>query len=98
MLPEGRAKSCTYDRQRRTARIEVGPGGAASREGQGTLLLDAHGAIVGVDVAPASPSRIVVMVGVHEAVATTRDVRISISRDVNGELTSIIVYDVDPPA
>jgi hypothetical protein len=97
MLPEQRAKSCTHDPRQRTARIDVSAGGTATRDAGGTLLLDVHGAIVGVDVEPSSSSRAVIMLGKHESVATTRDVRLSVSRDANGEVAWVVVHGVDAP-
>ena len=54
MLNERAARACTYDKTRRTARLELGSGAGAARETRGTVLLDAKGGVVGVDVEPTS--------------------------------------------
>ena len=97
MLNERAARACTYDKTRRTARLELGSGAGAARETRGTVLLDAKGGVVGVDVEPTSSSRVVVMVGKHEAVKTTRDARLSVSRDSSGEVVAVDVHDHDAP-
>ena len=43
-----------------------------------TLLLDGSGHLVGVDVAPESPNRLVVMLGPHESVASTTGARVHV--------------------
>jgi hypothetical protein len=94
MLPERTALSCTLDAARRTARVELGGKGGPLRDARGTLLLDAGGKIVGVDVEPDSAARAVVMIGKHEAVARTRDAKLSVSRDDHGDVVSVVVHDV----
>jgi hypothetical protein len=97
MLNEQKAQSCVYDASRRTARVEVSSGGGPERESAGTLLLDAAGRLVGVDVEPDGASRAVVMVGAHEAVARTVSARLLVSRDGSGRVAHIVVQGIDAP-
>jgi len=90
MLREQKGKSCVHDAAERTVRIEVdGEGGPPTRE-RGTLLLDAKGRVVGVDVAPESRARVIVLLGRHEDVARTADVQLSVSRDRGGKVAWVI--------
>ena len=79
MLPEQRASSYANDPSSATV-VSVAPptGAALSGEHPARLLLDAASHIVGVDVAPDSPQRVVVMLGPHESVARAEDVRVTI--------------------
>jgi hypothetical protein len=97
MLNEQRGRSCVYDASHRAARIEVRAGGGAVRDTSGTVLLDADGRVVGVDVEPDAPSRTVIMLGAHETVARTVTVRVSVARDAHGEIASVVVHGVDAP-
>src|SRR4051794_22364361 len=79
MLPEQHATSYANDPSTSTVVIVSDPkrpklhGDLPAR-----LLLDAASHVVGVDVAPDSPERIIVMLGPHEMVARTEDVRVHI--------------------
>ena len=97
MLNERKASGCVLDAAKHTARIELTASGGPTKDTVGTLLLDARGNVVGVDVEPDLASRVVVMVGAHEAVARTVDVRLGVSRDPRGEVASVIVYGVETP-
>lgn len=97
MLYERRGVSCAHDAKERTAEVHVGPGGGAKAKGRGTVLLDKRGAVVGVDVEPDAASRAVIMLGAHEDVFRTVDVRLSVTRDARGEVTSVVIHGVDPP-
>ena len=97
MLRERKAKSSTYDPARRQLRLEVGPGKGEARSTTGTLLLDARGRVVGIDVDPASPERAVVMLGAHEDVTTTREARVSVTTDDGGAVLAVVAEGVDPP-
>jgi hypothetical protein len=94
MLPERKASSVHYDAHAKTARLEVTAGGGASREVAATLLLDAKGGVVGVDVEPDAASRVIVMAGRHEDVHETKSVRVAVSRDAGGDVTSVVVRGV----
>jgi hypothetical protein len=79
MLPEQRATSYAHDPATATVVIVT----VASRpdlqgDRPGRLLLDAASHLVGVDVAPDSEDRLVVMLGPHESVATTLEVRVHV--------------------
>jgi len=97
MLRELAAHSSRHDAATRTVTLEVSAGGGKVRGERGTALLDARGRVVGVDVEPTAPSRVIVLAGRHEDVASTRDARLSVSRDARGEVASVVVHDVDPP-
>jgi hypothetical protein len=79
MLPEQRATSYANDPSSSTVMIVSAPtrpklhGDLPAR-----LLLDAASHVVGVDVAPDSPERVVVMLGPHEKVARAEDVRVHV--------------------
>lgn len=74
MLPEQRATSYANDTS--TVIIVSEPRAGLSGDQPARLLLDTASHVVGVDVAPDSPSRLVVMLGPHENVARTEDVRV----------------------
>ncbi len=84
MLPETRATSYAHDPAQGTVAIfaqSLGPAGAGpALDGDvaARLLLDTTGHLVGIDVAPDSPDRLVVMLGPHESVATTKDARVHV--------------------
>ncbi len=90
MLPERKARSCSHDAARGTARLEVGGAGGAARDVAATVLLDKQGKLVGVDVDP-DGARTVVMVGRHEDVASTRPAKVSVSRSKDGEVATVVV-------
>ena len=46
------------------------------------LLLDASGKLVGIDLGGAGFDRVAIMIGAHEAVAQTRNARVTISNGV----------------
>jgi hypothetical protein len=79
MLPEQRATSYANDPSTSTVLIISEPtrpslhGDVPAR-----LLLDGASHVVGVDVAPDSPERVIVMLGPHERVARTEDVRVHV--------------------
>lgn len=77
MLPEQRATSYSNDPSTSTVLI-VAEGKRPTLQGElpGRLLLDAASHLVGVDVAPDSPERVVVMLGPHESVARAEEVRV----------------------
>ena len=89
MLPETRATSYAHDPTLGTvvlySQVSVPPpsSGAGAQpalhgELPARLLLDGKGHLVGVDVAPDRPERLVVMLGSHEAVASTQDARVHV--------------------
>ena len=79
MLPEQPASSYANDPSTATVIIVTEPtrpnlhGDLPAR-----LLLDASSHVVGLDVAPDSPERVVVMLGPHEKVSRTEEVRVHI--------------------
>ncbi len=80
MLPETRATSYAHDPALGTVVVYSKPGTSLGLKGDlpATLLLDGAGHLVGVDVAPDSPDRLVVMLGPHESVASTLDARVHV--------------------
>ena len=97
MLHELKAKTCTYSAGDRTARIDIGSGGRSPKDEPGTVLLDANGGVVGVDVTPDAPTRAVVLVGRHEDVVETKPVRVAVSRDGRGQIASVVIHGIDAP-
>jgi hypothetical protein len=94
VLNEQRATGFLYDAVTDVARVFVvePPGTVRTKTVDGALLLDARGYLVGVDVGPAAPERVVVMLGPHESVASTVATRLSVSTDA-----SSMVYEVRIP-
>lgn len=75
MLPEQHATSYSSDPASGTVVIVSDSGSRPGLHGDvpARLLLDAGGHLVGVDLAPSSPDRLVVMLGPHESVARVED-------------------------
>jgi len=82
MLPEQRATSYSHDPALGTVVVvsESGPRPALNGDVTGRLLLDQASHLVGVDVAPDSPERLVVMLGPHESVARMEEVKVHVDR------------------
>ena len=80
ILPETRATSYAHDPSQGTVAIYSQPGARPELHGElpARLLLDGKGHLVGVDVSPDTPDRLVVMPGPHEAVSATKDARVHI--------------------
>jgi hypothetical protein len=80
MLPEQRATSYAHDPALGTVVLvsEAGPRKQLHGDVPARLLLDAARHLVGVDVSPDSPERIVVMLGPHEAVANAEDATVRV--------------------
>jgi hypothetical protein len=80
MLPETRATSYAHDPALGTVVLYSQPAVRPELHGDlpARLLLDGEGHLVGVDVAPDRPERLVVMLGSHEVVAITKDARVHI--------------------
>jgi hypothetical protein len=77
MLHEIQAETLVYERATDTARLR-----APGAHGKGHLaLLDANGLLVGIDLRGDDPRASVVMLGPHEAVATSREVRARVDGD-----------------
>ena len=73
MLPEQRATSYAHDPALGTVLVHCAEGPRPNLKGDVPcrLLLDAASHLVGIDLAPDSPDRLVVMLGAHESVART---------------------------
>ena len=79
MLPEHRATSYANDQSKGTIIvITESPSGDLHGDVAARLLLDAGQHLVGIDLSPETPSRIVVMLGAHEAVVSTLETRVRI--------------------
>jgi hypothetical protein len=81
MLPERHATSYAHDPALGTIIVvsEARPDGGLHGDVPARLLLDATRHLVGVDVSPDTPDRLVVMLGPHEAVTGTVDARVQVS-------------------
>jgi hypothetical protein len=92
MLNERRARRLDYDPGTDVARLAVeGSGPSTSTRAEtveGSLLVDAGGALVGVDIGE-GPKRTVVMLGKHEAVAKMVPARVDVARGAGGEISEI---------
>src|SRR3954454_11345717 len=80
MLPETRATSYAHDPALGTVVLYSQPGARPELHGElpARLLFDGAGHLVGVDVAPESPNRLVVMLGSHESVSSTTPARVQV--------------------
>lgn len=77
MLPETRGTS--YARASGSVTVVVASTGELDGAASAQLLLDKQGHVVGLDLEVDTPRRLVVMLGPHEAVASTRDVSARVS-------------------
>lgn len=79
MLPEQRATSYSHDPASHTV-VVVSETSRPTMHGEqpARLLLDAESHLVGVDVAPDSQDRFIVMLGPHEKVAKTVDAKVQV--------------------
>jgi hypothetical protein len=79
MLPEQQATSYANDPSTSTVIIVSEPTRPTLHgDRPARLLLDDKSHVVGVDVAPDSPERVIVMLGPHENVTRTEEVRVHI--------------------
>lgn len=81
MLPEQRATSYAHDPALGTVVVVCGAGGPNELHGDvpARLLLDDARHLVGVDLAPDKPERLVVMLGPHESVTRTEEARVQVA-------------------
>jgi hypothetical protein len=91
VLRELRAQGLFFDAAIDVARVTVTapPGTVRTKTVPATLLLDAAGFLVGVDVEPAAASRTVVLLGSHEDVATSVETRVAICTDATGDVFEV---------
>jgi hypothetical protein len=100
MLQEERAERIAYDTSKDIARITtglpLGTGQAVHVEKRETakvdLLLDKDGFLVGVDLGGGGLSRVVVMLGPHEAVARSESAQIEIARAPSGHVSELTIF------
>lgn len=80
MLPEQKATSYAHDPAMGTVVVvcETGPRSPLHGEMDGRLLLDKAEHLVGIDVAPDTPDRLVMMLGPHEAVDHVETARVHV--------------------
>lgn len=80
MLPEQRATSYAHDPAVGTVLVHCEAGVRPELHGEvaAELLLDAKDHLVGIDLAPGSMSRLVVMLGPHESVARTASAMVQV--------------------
>lgn len=80
MLPEQRATSYAHDPALGTVLVHCAEASRPNLSGDvpARLLLDAASHLVGIDISPDSPERLVVMLGAHETVARTEQATVHI--------------------
>ena len=93
MLQEERAERIAYDASKDVARITTGLPVDPAKRGTAKvdLLLDKDGFLVGVDLGGGGLSRVVVMLGPHEAVARTESAQIEVARDTSGHVAELTI-------
>ncbi|MBX3225982.1 MAG: hypothetical protein KIT84_29600 [Labilithrix sp.] len=102
MLPEQRATSYANDPSTSTVVIVSPPTDSGLAGDQpARLLLDGASHVVGVDVAPDSPQRLVVMLGPHEVVARAEDVRVTVEGSggtvrIQGQAAKLVAAGANP--
>lgn len=99
MLPEQRATSYANDPS--TATVVIVSERRPNLHGDlpARLLLDTKSHVVGVDVAPDSPERIIVMLGPHEQVTRTEEVRVHLeggSIRLQGHAAKLVAPGANP--
>jgi hypothetical protein len=102
MLPEQHATSYANDPSTSTVVI-VSEATRPALHGDlpARLLLDAASHVVGVDVAPDSPERIVVMLGPHEKVTRTEEVQVHVEGGggtvrLQGHAAKLVAHGANP--
>jgi hypothetical protein len=98
VLNERQATVLLYDPRADVTRILIAePPGTAStvrtRTVAADLLLDAHGFLVGVDVEPDAPTRVVVMIGGHEDVDKRVPARVGLTSNAAGDVSEVRIGD-----
>jgi hypothetical protein len=102
MLPEQNATSYANDPSTSTVVIVSEPTRPQLHgELPARLLLDAGSHVVGVDVAPDSPARVIVMLGPHEKVARTEEVRVHVEGNggtvkIQGHAAKLVTPGANP--
>lgn len=102
MLPEQQATSYAHDPATSTVVI-ISDATRPALHGDlpARLLLDAANHLVGVDVAPNSPERVVVMLGPHEKVERTEDVHVHVEGGggtvrLTGQAAKLVALGANP--
>lgn len=102
MLPEQPATSYSHDSSTATVLI-VSAATRPTLQGDvpARLLLDDERHVVGVDVAPDSPERLVVMLGPHEKVTRVEEVRVHVEGGggtvrVQGQAAKLVAPGASP--
>ena len=95
MLTDARARAYRYDSVTDTATLAVRDPDPGARTATATamLLLDGAGHLVGVDLGGEGPGRVVVLLGRHEDVASTRSARVTVTRCHGGAIARVVVAD-----
>jgi hypothetical protein len=99
VLNERQATVLLYDPRADVTRILIAepPSGSAStvrtRTVAADLLLDAQGFLVGVDVEPDAPTRVVVMIGTHEDVSKRVPARVGMTSNAAGDVSEVRIGD-----
>jgi hypothetical protein len=98
-LPEVRATSYANDASTSTVIIVAESRPNLHGDLPARLLLDAGSHVVGIDVAPDSQERVVVMLGPHEKVSRTEDVRAHVegsSVRIQGHAAKLVTPGANP--
>lgn len=101
MLPEARATSYANDQAKGTIIVvtDAPPSGKLTGDIPARLLLDNGNHLVGIDVSPDSPERLVVMLGPHESVVNTVETRVRVEGrfvTVHGSAVKTVAVGASP--
>lgn len=94
MVREETAETFVYDPISDVARVTcsvASHAGSTRRRARVDLLLNAAGHLVGIDLGGAGFQRLVVMLGPHEAVASTQPAEVEITSDARGCIAEIAI-------
>ncbi len=89
MLDERRATTLRREPLRTVLEIEGVTARVATREA--SILLDARGDVVGVDLRDADGRGVVVMAGAHESVQSTRSLQVEVGLAGDGTVTRVVI-------
>jgi hypothetical protein len=89
MLHERRASAVRREPVRTVLEVGDSPVQSATREA--SVLLDARGEVVGVDLRGEDGRGVVVMAGAHESVQRTRTATVEVGLAANGDVARVII-------
>ena len=93
VLNEQKASGVLYDPATDVLRVLVRqpPGTVRTRTLTADLLLDATGFLVGLDVEPESPGRVILMLGPHDRVERRASAAVGVCSDASGAVSEVRV-------